>query len=333
MIEERFVSTWNVCQSAFSIVSNTLARSFDDAAETGGNRFPKCMRGRTTLIAVDLGGAHAGQLFETYSFLVLDIDTNQNWVLAQRGFRSELLPSMRRISFKSLNDRVRRRAITPFLQMGNMLAGWLVTFAITKNRESIFEIDEVAPELGLLLSTWKPAVRERLLRVLHLSAFLMSGLCKANQNVLWVVDEDAIASNVDQLTKLTKLLASIYSAGCETQLGHLRCATAKSDDGSRSLEDLLAYSDLAAGAVCEITTAMAGTHRNLQSTIMAPLPRLLSWKARHICSWLAFDESPLRRLTCLIELNKDKPGMRTQIIRWHAVPGVLDVPPVRNGLS
>jgi hypothetical protein len=106
----------------------------------------------------------------------------------------------------------------------------------------------------------------------------------------------------------------------------VRCATAKSDDGTRSLEDLIAYCDLASGTVCEIATAMAGSHQRLQKTIMASLPPFLSWKSRHICSWLAYDQSPLRRFTCLIDLKKGGPGMKVQLIRWHAIPGSLVVP-------
>jgi hypothetical protein len=192
-------------------VGATLSSSFDGALNDAQGRFPRCERGKTLLIAADLGGSHARQLFETYSFLALDIENNQDWLSAQSSFRKDVMRSMRRISFKALNDGIRRRAITPFLKMGNLLSGWLVTFAISKNRESVFEQDAIAPELDLVLQTWKPNVRERLMRVLHLSSFLMSGLCFPHQNVLWVIDEDEIASNVDQLTRLTKLLAVVYS--------------------------------------------------------------------------------------------------------------------------
>jgi hypothetical protein len=309
-------------------VGFTLAGSFDKALLEAPQAFPSCKRGRTVLIAVDLGGSHSRQLFETYSFLVLDLDMNNEWLAMQAAFRSDVMVSMRRMSFKTLNDKVRRRGITPFLQMGNSLSGWLVTFGISKNRESVFEKDDpIAPEFERILESWKPAVRERLMRVLHLSAFLMSGLCLHRQNVLWVIDEDEIASNVDQLTHLTRLLGQVYSNACETQLGHLRCATAKGDDGTRSLEDFIAYCDLAAGAVCEVATAMAGSHQRLQRTIVTPLPPLLSWKSRYICSWLAYDQSPLRRFTCLIDLKKNAPGMKVQMIRWHAMPGNLLVPP------
>jgi hypothetical protein len=63
------------------------------------------------------------------------------------------------------------------------------------------------PVIEQTLAGWKRGVQERLLRVLHLSGFLLSGLSTPGQNVLWVIDEDEIAANVDQLTRLTKLLS------------------------------------------------------------------------------------------------------------------------------
>jgi hypothetical protein len=235
---------------------------------------------------------------------VLDLERNATWLSAQAQFRKHMIRSARRMSFKALNDGVRRRAIMPFLQIGNQIHGWLITFGISKNGLSAFQAGPLEPEIELTLARWKPPVRERLFRVLHLSAFLLSGLSISGQDILWITDEDEIASNVDQLTGLTKLLAIIGSKSLGHDLGHLRCATAKSDDGMRSLEDLLAYCDFAAGSVCEVATAMVGGHRFLRRDIVASLPPAVSWKARTIISWLAMTSSKLHRLTCLIELDK-----------------------------
>jgi hypothetical protein len=61
-------------------VGFTLAGSFDKARLEAPQAFPACERGQTVLIAVDLGGSHSRQLFETYSFLVLDLDMNNEWL-------------------------------------------------------------------------------------------------------------------------------------------------------------------------------------------------------------------------------------------------------------
>jgi hypothetical protein len=299
-----------------------LADIFDRILKERSNHFPHGeIRGKTLLIAADLGGSHAGQLFETYSFIVLDIDRNSGWLTAQADFRRHQIRSLRRMSFKAMNDKVRKSALVPFLQIGNRIHGWLITFAISKRGGSLFQGEPTETESGQILMGWKRPVRERLLRVLHLSAFLLSGLSSPDQNVLWVIDEDDIAANVEQLTQLTKLLAIVSSNSLIHSLSHLRCATTQSDDGTRSLEDLTAYCDLAAGSICEIATAMKSNHRFLQRDIISPLPSVLSWKTRVIASWLANSSSPLRRLTCLIDLKEGSAGMRAQILRWHALPG------------
>ena len=81
------------------------------------------LRGRSLLIAIDMGGSHTGQLFETYSFLVLDLGCNGEWLSAQRDFRTHVLRSGRRMAFKALNDKVRRSALSAFLKIGSQIHG------------------------------------------------------------------------------------------------------------------------------------------------------------------------------------------------------------------
>ena len=116
------------------------------------------------------------------------------------------------MSFKALNDGMRRRALVPFMRAAAGIEGCLVQFAISKAGGSLFT-EAAEDELGrALLKRWKPNVQERLLRVLHLSAFLLSGLSVADQDVLWIIDEDDIAANVTMLTDLTALFARVLSS-------------------------------------------------------------------------------------------------------------------------
>src|SRR5579864_5085297 len=87
--------------------------------------------GTTLLIASDFAGAHAGQLFETYSFLLMVLEANQVWLSAQRQFRQRVLRSNRRIAFKALGDKLRRTSMPAFLAMGSEIHGSLITFAIS----------------------------------------------------------------------------------------------------------------------------------------------------------------------------------------------------------
>ena len=202
-------------------------------------------RGRQLLIVCDIGGSQKDQPFETLSFLVLDLDANVQWLAGQRTFRRRILTQPRRMAFKAFNDQVRRRALMPFLTLAESLNGILVTFAVHKvERPIIGDGGATREELAAL---WKPAVADRLLWLIYLGAFLVSGLCVPGQDVMFIIDEDDVAANVPQLTKLTELFGRAVSNQEGPMMGHLRCGTTKSDDGSLALEDLAALTDLVAG--------------------------------------------------------------------------------------
>ncbi len=157
-------------------VGGILAPSLSTYLLSDRSRFPFLTRGRTLLLVADFGGHHQKQYFDTYTFLILDLAKNQEWLAWQRRFRQAILQNSRRMSFKALNDGMRRRALVPFLRGAASVEGCLVQFAISNAGGSLFtgaSEDEVG---GELLKRWKPSVQERLLRVLHLSAFLLSGL-------------------------------------------------------------------------------------------------------------------------------------------------------------
>jgi hypothetical protein len=164
------------------------------------------------------------------------------------------------------------------------------------------------------------------MRVIHLSVFLLSGLSIEGQNVLWLIDQDAIAANTPQLTQLTKLVGRVASQTLDHNWGHLRCGTTQSDDGTLWLEDLASVCDLTCGSVCEILTTMRGTHASLQAHVALPIPKGLSWKTRIITTWLARERQALKRITCLLDLSTSSSKMKVSTIRWHAVPGLLLLP-------
>ena len=304
-----------------------LAKTFDQRVQTNSYSFPAVEpRGQTLLMAADFGGQHKGQHFDTYAFLVFDLDRNERWLTGQRLFRRNVMSNGRRMAFKSMNDKYRRRALVPFLQLADHIQGWLVLFAVSKVGGSLFGKAGDSDENEYLLKSWKPRVRERLLRVMHFSAFLLSGLSSPNQDVLWIIDKDEVAANVQQLTQLTQVLARISSNSLSHELRHLRCGTTHSDDGSLSLEDLIAVCDLGAGAFCEVATAMITQRKLPRRGIVTPLPTELSWKTRLLASWLAVDNRPLQRLSCLIELSASSSQLQTTMMRWHTVPGQTILP-------
>ena len=309
-------------------IGQLLADTFDRRVQANSFTFPTVhLRGQTLMMVADFGGQHKGQHFDTYAFLIFDLDRNERWLEGQRFFRHTIMPRGRRMAFKAMNDKYRRQALVPFLRLADHIEGWLVLFAVSKIGGSLFGGAEESADAEYLLTNWKPSVRERLLRIMHFSAFLLSGLSSPGQDVLWIIDEDEVAANVQQLTQLTQVLGRVSSNSMAHDLRHLRCGTTHSDDGSLSLEDLVAICDLGAGAICEVATAMISQGRFPRRDVVSALPKGLSWKSRVLASWLAADNKSLQRLSCLVELSASSSRMRATMMRWHAIPGQVSLRP------
>lgn len=279
-------------------------------------------RGRQLLMLCDIGGSQKEQPFETFGFLILDLDRNPYWLNGQAAFRRKVLLQRRRMAFKALNDGIRRRALVPFLTLAEVLNGVLVTFAVHKSERPIMgdggaTREELAP-------LWKPAVIDRLMWVIYLGAFLVSGFSAPGQDVMFIIDEDDVAANVPQLTRLTDLFGRAVSNQDGPMKGHFRCGTTKSDHGSLALEDLAALPDLAAGATAEFTAALALRGAGPLSPLLQMLPSGVSWKTRTIMPWALASGGSLERFVCLIDGVPGSTKWRATIPEWFTVPGAVE---------
>jgi hypothetical protein len=152
--------------------------------------------------------------------------------------------------------------------------------------------------------------------VIYLAVFLLGGVAHTDQDVLFVIDEDEVAANVPQLTKLTELFARAYANQGGPMLRHLRCGTTKSDDGTLALEDLVALPDLAAGVMGEFTTVLQRDGYGPLSPLLQRLPRGISWKTRLLLPWLLYEGAPLDRRVCIIDRASRDDKWRSTIPRW-----------------
>lgn len=281
-------------------------------------------RGRQLMIVCDIGGSLKRQSFETFSFLVVDLDRNSAWLQRHQSFRHHVLPHRRRIAFKALNDAIRCRALVPFLNLATTLTGMLVTFAIHKTERPV--IGDGGASRDELVACWKPSVINRVMWIVYLGAFLVSGLSAAGQDILFIIDEDEVAANVTQLTKLTELFGRAVSNQQGPMMGHLRVGTTRSDDGSYGLEDLAALPDIAAGAMAEFICALATNGLGPLSPLVQQMPSCVSWKTHAIMAWLSNNGNSLSRLMCLIDGVPGSRKWRATLPEWFRVAAV--VPPI-----
>jgi hypothetical protein len=241
-----------------------------------------------------------------------------HWLLSQSFFRTNILKSKRRMSFKGMNDIHRRNALMPLLQSAMKIEGCLITFAISKRNAYLFDSEHRSIEDNCEIMLWKPKAQERLLRILHLSTFLLSGLSAPNQDVLWITDEDDISANTNLLTQLTRLFGNISSHYLAYDLGHLRCGTTQSDDGGLFLEDCCSIPDLAAGALSEVCTGFVDQSCFPVKGLITPHPAGLTSKSQIIAAWIAQLSAPLREMTCIIEIEPHSKRTRTTTLKWQA---------------
>jgi hypothetical protein len=272
-------------------------------------------------LAADFSGTHRGPLYTTYAFLLMDLDRNGWWLNAQKVFRAEALSNQRRMSFKALNDSARQRALLPFLLMADEIEGALVVIAVDKKHDSLFQAMPADADLSLI-EAWKPSVHEHLMRVTHLSALCVALASKPEQDLLWISDQDEIASNDRQIIALTKLFGHVWAQMTTHKMGRLKLGSTRSDDGSLALEDLAAIPDLAAGAACEVLSHMRRQGLFPVRGIYNRLPLGLTQKTRRLLQWLSVTDRPLKRL--MITVDDSVAGKsKVTLLNLAPIPDVL----------
>lgn len=257
----------------------------------------------TLLLASDYGGEHATANYSTISILIAGLDSIQaSWEPQRRNVRLQFANDGRRLSYKRLGDRQRARMLQPFLAVANGISGVIATFLIDRRIQSIFRPDD-SPGTPVVIdrSQWKPKTLEKLLRVSHLGALLIAGLSRRGQHVLWISDQDAIAANLERHKEATDTIASVLAGYLPHPLGHIRIGTAQSDDGSKSIEDLLAIPDIAAGAWAEVSKSVSSRLGRVAHGVNVLATDNLLPKAHDILLWLSEKQHRRKRITVVVE--------------------------------
>jgi hypothetical protein len=229
------------------------------------------------------------------------------------------------MSFKRLSDGQRRLALTPLLKAANCLHGLSFSVALNKQCESVFAarppLDLSNPEFAAYRK-WKPAVLDKAFFAVHVLGVLLAGLAAPGQNVMWFTDEDSMAANDDRVRELTQLFAWISSQYLTFNLGHCRCGTSKSDDGSRQIEDFLAIPDMIAGALAEQMQLRIEDPSEF-STVFWMHRGDFSEKTREITWWFSDCRNPLKRLLCVVDPGADG---RRHLLSWFHFHDQKDEP-------
>ncbi len=174
--------------------------------------------------------------------------------------------------------------LEPFLEAANTIHGTLFTIAISK------QIDLVNPSLLSeelkFLPGFKPSVAASL-PVHYLLSVLVSGSIPADQEIVWLTDQDAIAANPDFHNLLMVAFGKILSGHLLCNVGSVLSGTTANDSGNFSIKDTASLPDFAAGASSEILRTN-GLLKRWDATE----------KSRVIVDWLRNQDVPLSKRFC-----------------------------------
>ena len=232
--------------------------------------------------------------YKTYSFYVFGQSGADYFNGARKTLRADFRLGLRRMSFKSLNDRVKLTALPAFLDIAGAIDGFILTFAVDSRIQFMFanEFLQVAPEL--FESSKKPVV-EDILRVVHFGAQAVMLGASSGQNITWFTDSDQIVAN----ERFEQLFGKLAEANIKRFLGNdsagrITFGITAIDDGSLELEDFASVPDLVAGALCETLSKLARAKLRVTPKVVLNRPKV-SRKTDLICQWIGKDQCPLKK--------------------------------------
>ena len=256
----------------------------------------------------DYGGESSGRYY-TYSVLVCGFNLRGPLHEQMEAIRVRHGLGTKEIAFKDFRMGQIQRALPDYLQaLDNLLPGFLFTLAIDKSIVTVFGTSEKATQDELAemlrsegLGERKPQVAEKLLRIVHLTAFLCGLLAHDNQKIFWMTDHDAIcpSAHLHQRTlELFSRVLSVYTRrGC---LFPLVGGGTPFEERSVEMLDLLSIADVVAGSLDQYLT------RRVE--VAASDEIRLKPGCELVLRWLGHDGVGLKKMTVMM-----RPGKRDDI--------------------
>jgi hypothetical protein len=206
----------------YPIIATTLQEMLKFYETQGKLLLPdlRAFNNKNVAIFSDYAGESGGN-YHTYSILVCAWDALGLVKKQMEQVRGRHRLGGKEIAFKDFGMGQVRRALPDFLQAPDSILGFLCTLVISKKLTSVFGVPDRATQKELSamlhdagLGEWKPGVAEKLLRVVHLTAFLTALLAHDGQQLFWMTDNDDICANEeahDRALHLFQRVLGVYS--------------------------------------------------------------------------------------------------------------------------
>lgn len=262
----------------------------------------------------DYSGQHKTAKYETYSFVITTDLFLRKWLPLLGDFRQKYLPDGRRLSFKKLNEPMRKRSLEPFLKVASLLEGNLVSVMIDKRlgsicpggTEGVKEVfDDCFPPII------KDSSVEKMFRLASLSTLLIAGFRTERQTSFWVSDHDEALDTNEKREGLARLSAYLAFGltGWQNPADQYFTTTGLSTAPLWS-EDLATIADFAAGAYCEMSSMLPTLMGTPKWLVGMSSTSIKDWRAQKIGNWLATNTNSLKHV--LIRMEDDgNAGFRT----------------------
>lgn len=306
---------WNKNITCVWGVTSSIDRVIRQLEIAKADLLPDLHSARSLVMTSDYGGQHKQAVYESFSFLVADLERCGSWDKARLAVREEFFSDNRRMSYKGLNDRERRKALLPFLAAANLIPGMLATVLVRKEfKDSLRPTADERLQIPSAFSTWPSQTLIKMAFVSHLGALFVAGLSASGQNLVWLSDNDDFLANDQRVIDLTPLIAGIMSGYVGHGLGHFRLGTMKCDAGDLLIEDLTSIPDLVSGAASEIP--LRDTLRS-QSRVLVPLRDQISPKALTILNWMGQEGMDLKRLLLVVDFGDEPSAVKVKALELN----------------
>ena len=261
------------------------------------------------VMASDYSGQHKNTTHEAYTFLVTTKQSIRSWEPHRQSFRRAFLPDGRRISFKVLNEPVRKRALVPFLGLVQSLRSNIFTFLVDKRIHSFMSGGSTAIAetfQDCFEKSTRPGTVEKMFRIASFIAMLMAGLRRQDQESYWVSDHDEALDSFDRRDQLGRLAVYLtYGMTRWLKPADMHYGTTMSEYSPSWAEDVTAIADIIAGASCKLSSFLPSYCGTESWTRVVSSNNVGDWRSRTIGNWMSMKSGLMRNVLLRLELDSD----------------------------
>jgi Arc/MetJ family transcription regulator len=264
----------------YSPIARSIEKHIKSSASRGRLVLPelRAFGNQTVAIFSDYGGEHKSAKYLTYSALVCGWQLIEPFLQQMKKIRMRHSLGQKEISFKDLRMGQLQRALPSYLTALDLVPGFFFSLAVDKSLHSLFGtkgkatddfIAQTLKEAGL--GERKAAINEKLLRIVHVLAFLTGLLAHDGQKIFWMTDDDAISPTKEMHVKTMALFQRILAMYARPNYKFpLFGAALPFEARDLTTLDLLSATDIVAGSIEQILTG---------KRVKPSVARILQWLA------------------------------------------------------